>query len=337
MKAAFFLGSRRIEVREVDRPKIEPREVLVKVGVCSICGSDLHAYTQPYETKTILGHEITGTIVEVGREVSGFKKNERVAVYAIVNCGKCYYCRRGLTQLCHQMKIIGGDMDGGYAEYVRVPERCLLKIPEEITLEEASLLLDTIGVPVHGLKRLDAHRDHSVIVYGCGPIGLATIHILRLRGLRKIFAVDLVDFRLRAAKEMGAQVVINAREEDPVKKVKKLTDGLGADMAIDASGAPAAETNALKSVRRHGKVLFMGMNPTGKLDIDLVQQLMYSDATLIGTFYFSKSEFDENVQLFLRGRDKFRKIITHTFPLEQINYAFQLFEQKKTLRVLVKP
>jgi len=337
MKAVFFLGSRRMELREIKNPKPGSKDVIVKVGVCGICGSDIHSYAQSKKMEVIPGHEITGTIVEVGDDISSFKKGDRVAVYAIFNCGECYYCKRGLTQFCRSMKIIGGEMDGGYAEYVRVPESCLLRIPKEITLEEASLLLDVIGVPNHGLKRLAPRKDDSVVVYGCGPVGLATIHILWLSGLRKIFAVDIVDFRLKVAEEMGAQVVINAREEDPVKRVKELTDGVGTDLAIDAAGAQTAEINALNSVRMGGRVLFIGSNPIGKLEINITQQVVFRDVTLIGTFYFRKDEFNENIQLLIRGRDKLRNIITHIFPLEKINEAFQIVEKKKALRVLIKP
>jgi threonine dehydrogenase-like Zn-dependent dehydrogenase len=210
-------------------------------------------------------------------------------------------------------------------------------MPEGITFEEGHLLLDIVGVPVHGLKRIHPDAGDSVVVYGCGPIGLGTIQTLWLRGLRKIVAVDLVDPRLRAAEEMGAQVAINAGEEDPVERVKEFTDGRKADLVIDAAGTPGAEINALNSVRVQGKVLLMGMNPLSKLEINPNQQILNNETMLIGTLYFTKGEFKEITQLFLRGRDKFRQIISHSFPLEGINEAFHLFMQKRTLRPVIKP
>ncbi len=340
MKAAIFSEPRKIGIKDIPKPVPEDEDVLVKVKACAICGSDQIPYLNIdwEDRKNIIpGHEITGTIVEAGSKVKDFKEGEKVAVYAIIYCDKCHFCERGLKQFCESRKVIGFHTNGGYAEYVKVPERCLLRLPEGISFEEGTLLLDAIGVPAYGLKRVTAKNLDTFAVFGCGNIGLGTIITLKTFEKENIFAIDVVKNRLKTATILGAKFAIDAKKKDSVEKIRELTNGIGVDLAVDASGASKAEIDAIESVGVDGKVLFLGENRSF-IQINPSKQIIHKNLILIGANYFPKEEFENNVKIFLKKREDFRKTISHSYPLEKINEAFQIFFNKDSAnRIIINP
>jgi len=353
MKAAIFYGAKKIKIEEVKKPTPGPKDAIIKVDYCGICGSDRYKYysswtfpllpetkpDKPERLKYIPGHEVTGTIVELGKGINDFQEGEVVAVYCIAYCGKCYYCKQGLTNRCttYDERILGDYWDGGFAEYMKVPERCLLKIPQGVSAKEANLTLDTIGVPYHCLSKIENLKTSSFAIYGCGPIGLSTIKMLRMMGVENlVIGIDIVERKLNMAKEMGASEVINAELDDPVKVVKELTGGVGVDITIDASGREEAQKNALNTSKKGGMVIIWGESPSLKVDASL--QLIHNELTIRGTVYFLKSEHPKIIEFLQKSKNDFVKLISDVYPLEKIEEAFQLFfEEKNSLRVLIQP
>ena len=358
MKAAIFYGGAVIKIEEVKKPQPGPNEAIVKVAYCGICGSDRHKYyhgwifplTPENKPKTselkrlkyIPGHEVSGTIDELGKDVKGFKKGDKVAAYCINYCGKCYYCKKGLTNYCvdFDKNIMSDHWDGGYAEYVKVPEKDLLKLPDDISLELGTLSLDTIGVPYGVFLDVDITKDKSIAVYGCGPIGLSMIKMFNLRGIHEIYAVDIVENKLKLAKEFGAKILINAAKEDPVKRIRDITDGNGADMAFDVSNTVDAFRNAIYSVRKGGNIYAIGEHPSLPADLSEIfisDILIHRHLDVRGLMYFPIGEHGNIINVLREGKESFEKLITHVLPLEKIGEAFNIFfEDNESIRVLVK-
>jgi len=358
MKAAIFYGGGVIKIEEVPKPKAGPKEAIVKVKYCGVCGSDRHIYYHGWpfplvpETKPktedlkrleyIPGHEISGIIDEVGEEIKDFKKGDEVAIYCVNYCGKCYYCKKGLTHYCLEFdkNIIGYHSDGGFAEYVKVPEKQLLKLPKDISTKLGNLTLDTIGVPYGAFLETDIKKDTSIAIYGCGPIGLSAIKILNQRGNFNIFAVDIVDSKLKIAKEFGAKVVINANRDNPVKLITDMTDGLGVEMAFDTSNTVEVLRNVVYSVRKGGNVYAIGEHPSLPPDLGEIfisDILVHRHLGIRGLMYFPIGGHKEIIDLLKKDKESFEKIITHVFPLNQINEAFNVFfKDNESIRVLVE-
>lgn len=359
MKAAIFYGGAVVKIEEVEKPEPGSHEAVVKVAYCGICGSDRHKYyhgwpfpltpeTKPKtkelkRLKYIPGHEVSGTIDELGGEVRGFKEGDKVAIYCINYCGKCYYCKRGLTHYCVEFdkNIMSDHWDGGFAEYVKVPEKGLLKLPEDVSVKLGNLSLDTIGVPYGAFMEVDITKDKSIAIYGCGPIGLSAIKMLNLRGIGNIYAVDIVENKLKLAKDFGAKVTINAAKEDPAKRMRDMTEGLGVDMAFDTSNTVDAFRNAIYSVRKGGNLYPIGEHPSLPSDLSEIfisDILVHRHLGVRGLMYFPIGEHRQIIDVLRKGKESFEKLITHVFPLEKIDKAFHtFFEDNESIRVLVKP
>ena len=355
MKGAYFYGHEKIKVEEVRKPSVDSDSAIVKVAYCGVCGSDrfkwheawafpLDEGTKPDSVgrlKYILGHETVGTITEIGKNVNGLKVGDRVAIYCIKYCGKCIFCKQGYTNWCVDFDkgIMSDHWDGGYADYVKVPKQCLLKLPDDISFELGDLSLDTLGCPYEALRRLEevgVNKDSSIVIYGCGPIGLAMIKILNLKGYKTVVALDISDYKLKIAKEMGASNTINVKKVDnPVKAVKEMFDGLGPDVAMDIAGIKETEKNAVSTPRKGGKVYLMGEQATMELQ---VSTCLHQNLTLLFGVYYRIEDFGEIVKLLREGKDDFKKIITHIIPLSEIDKGFDIFfNNPDSIRVLIKP
>lgn len=338
MRAVYFPEPKRILLKNVDKPKLGLNDVLVRVVVCGVCGSDipLYLHTQKgWNPSLIPGHEVAGEVSEIGDSVREYQMGDRVVIYSGVPCGGCFYCKAGLENYC--LALTSFQRDGGYAEFQRVSEKQLLKLPDSISFEDGSLLLDPIGVPVEGLKRIGGVLENEkVAVYGCGTIGLGTILTLQSKyKAKEIFAVEPSEYRLRIAEDFGA-IAVNPTKRYPPRELIRATDNLGVDLAIDATGNNLAEINAIKSVKRLGKVLFLGEN-YGQISISPSDLIIEKGLTLAGSRYFPIAAFKENVDILQRSRGRFCRINTHEFPLEQVTEAYRLFLAKKCIRPLLRP
>lgn len=270
---------------DLPRPVIKEDEVLFKVKAAAVCGTDIHIDEWNEWARTrikppvVVGHEVCGEVVEVGSQVTNLKVGDRVAVETHVACYNCQLCDMGMPHICPHQDIYGVTVPGGFAEYSKVRADVCVKLPEGIT-DEMGAMLEPMGAGVHGVE-LGQVKDKTVFINGCGPIGLMAIGACKVHGAKRIIASDIFEDKLTVAREMGADLTLNARMEDVVARVQAETAGLGADVAIDFTGSGRAIISALRAVRKGGMLVLVGL-PDGEIPINLSEDLIYKEITVTG-------------------------------------------------------
>ena len=270
MKALTFRGDRTIRFETVPDPQIlAPRDVIVRVRLCAICGSDMHVYhgrERGLDHGTVMGHEFVGEVVELGHEVSAFKNGDRVVSPFSTSCGRCHYCRIGLTARCVEGQLYGwveggAGLHGAQAEYVRVPlaDSTLLAIPEEIDEQDALLAGDVLATGFFCASNAEVGPERVTAVVGCGPVGLMAIVGAREQGAEKLYAIDRIPERLALAERFGATPV-NFEQQDPVAILREATEGRGADSVLEVVGSPDAGKLAYDLVRPGGTISVVGVH-----------------------------------------------------------------------------
>ncbi|PZE21734.1 zinc-dependent alcohol dehydrogenase family protein [Paenibacillus xerothermodurans] len=337
MKGVIFPGDKRVEIKEFPIPTPAQGEVLVKLKASAICRSDMSLYYgngqavvggDAAKTGAIIpGHEPAGVVERVGDGVNSIKEGDRVAVYLADGCGECAHCKSGYMMFCKSWQCIGFDRHGGDADYIVVPEKNCMKLPDGLSYAAAAVSTDAVGTLYHAQKRLGISGRDTLVIFGLGPMGGAGILVAKALGAT-VIAVDMIDERLELAKELGADFTLNGKHVKVVEEIMAITNGRGADAAIDCSGNTHAENQALDCVRPHGRVAFVG--ECKESTIRPSEQLIRKQITLIGSWYFPIQEFDEITELIVRKNIPVEKLITHTFPLEEAATAFRLFDERKT-------
>ncbi|GAB2566238.1 zinc-dependent alcohol dehydrogenase family protein [Gracilibacillus alcaliphilus] len=335
MKGVIFPGDKQVEVRELEEPTPNLGEVKIKLKASAICRSDMSLYYgnpvvggEATKSGTIIpGHEPAGEVCEVGQGVQGFQVGDRVAVYLAIGCGECAYCKSGYRMFCKDWKCVGFDSDGGDADYMVVPAENCMRIPDEMDYITAAVSTDAVGTLYHAQKRLNINGRDTIVIFGLGPMGGAGVMVAKGLGA-KVIAVDMLASRLSIAEELGADYLINGSETDVVEEINKITKGKGADAAIDCSGSSYAENNALDCVRVHGRVAFVGENK--EVMINPSEQLIRKQITVMGSWYFPIFEYDEITAFIISKKLPVKKLVTHTFKLEEAELAFKLFDERKT-------
>ncbi|HYH87374.1 MAG TPA: alcohol dehydrogenase catalytic domain-containing protein [Pyrinomonadaceae bacterium] len=351
MRANVFRGKNDFRVEEVERPSAGVGEALIRVTLTTICGTDLHIVRGEYPVKAglIIGHEPVGVIEELGPGVVGYEIGERVLVGAITPCGQCGACLSGhLSQCGHGggYEALGGwrfgnTINGAQAEYLLVPhaQANLARIPDELTDEQVVLLADIASTGFSGAESGGIRIGDSVVVFAQGPIGLCATAGARLLGASLIIGVDGDDSRLAMAKRMGADVVLDYRETDVVAEVKRLTGG-GADVAIEALGTQSTFESALRSLRPAGTLSSLGVY-SGKLQIPYEAFAAgLGDHRIVTTLCpGGKERMRRLMEVVRRGRVDLTPLLTHTFPLDRIGEAYDLFGERMdgVLKVAIKP
>ena len=344
MKAAILeeVGKLPLVVKDIDIPQPKTHEMLLKVAACGFCHSDIHnAKGEPAAAKTkdlVGGHEITGTIEEVGdscRNLRNLKVGDRAIVKLFVGCGSCPSCNRGQENMCPQFKDPGNHYDGGFQEYVSLDERFFLPFPSDLPLHESSILACAGGTAYQALKTdggLDA--GNSVAVFGCGGLGLIGIQIARALGATTIIGVDILENKLAAAEKFGATHVIDGLKNDVPATVMKITDNWGVDVAIDVT--PKTQmVPAIKSVRSGGRLAVCGLGFKG-LELSLPRELL-SQKTIIGTTGYSGDVvLPEVFKLARAGKIDPVNMISHRYSLDQINEAFDGLLAGQHLRAIIQ-
>jgi L-iditol 2-dehydrogenase len=344
MKAVvkFGKGKGLVEMREVPEPKIKDDEVLIEVKAVSVCGSDLHIYhdNHPYWPPVILGHEFSGVIAHLGKEVKGWKVGDRVVSETRTgSCGVCYICQSGFPQACEQKRPFGIGINGAYTKYVAGPACLLHRLPECISFE-AGALIEPIAVCITSiLERSQLQAGESVVITGPGPIGLISLAIAKAAGAKIVGVTGRSadeGVRFEKAKELGADFTINVDKEDPVQKVLKLTDGLGVDILIETSGGGKAITQAFDMVRRFGRICAIGISGKDEVPIPYDRGIFKA---LRYDFCFSSSwtAWEKAMGLIAKGLLPAEKLITHKLPLEKWEEAFHLLENLQAAKVILIP
>lgn len=336
-KAALLKSAGEIVFIDVDRPKPRGYEALIEVKVCGICGSDLHAYRNLHpdiKLPIILGHEFSGDIVEVGEHVKGFRVGDRVCVEPLITCGECFFCKRGEYNRCFRLRVLGCQSDGAFTKYVAIDERWIHRL-NSLSYEEGAMV-EPLAVAIHAVERGGVKMGDEVAVLGAGAIGLLTLQVAKAVGASKVIATDLVDWRLKVAEELGADVVLNPSRDDVVKEALSITKG-GVDVAFEAVGSQAVLQTALKIVKKGGVVAVIGVYE--KPDVQLqIMDVVNKELTIKGTLVYCW-DYEKAIDLIKAGRVNVKRLITHILPLEEIKRGFELMLSKveNVIKVQVKP
>ncbi|MEM3627192.1 MAG: zinc-binding dehydrogenase [Candidatus Bathyarchaeia archaeon] len=342
MRAAMLYGVKDLRVEDVPSPEVGAGEVLVRVKAATTCGTDLKIFRRGYvegviKLPTIFGHEWAGDVVEVGGDLEWPRKGMRVRAGNSAPCLRCFMCQRGKYNLCENMIWLWG----AYAEYIKVPSRMVLvnmqEIPQHVSYEEAAIT-EPLACVLHGVEEAGVKLGDSVAIIGAGPIGLMHLLTVKRMGAEKVMVIDLVDERLDFAEKLGADATINAVKADVVETVRRLTGGHGADMAIEAIGLPSTWEQALKLVRKGGRVLEFGGCPPGT-EIKLsTEQIHYGEITLMGTFHTTPLHFRKALNHIASRTIDVRPLITRKMGLEDIKEAFEILSTSKNqIKIAINP
>jgi L-iditol 2-dehydrogenase len=342
MRAALLYGVKDLRVEDVEVPRLEVGEVLIKVRAATTCGTDLKIFQRGYVEKiiklpTVFGHEWAGDVVEVAKDLDWPRKGMRVRAGNSAPCLHCEMCQKGKYNLCENMIWLWG----AYAEYVKVPARMVFvnmqELPEGVSYEEAALT-EPLACVLHGAEEAQVKLGDEVAIIGAGPIGL--LHLLTARGMgaRKVIVIDIVDERLRFAEKLGAESVINGQSEDVAKRVKELTGGYGADVVVEAIGLPATWEQALRLVRKGGTVLEFGGCPPGTEVRVNAEMVHYGEVRVQGAFHANPIHFRRALNLIVSRTIDVRPLVTGRMRLEDIRRAFDVLSTCKTeIKIAIKP
>jgi propanol-preferring alcohol dehydrogenase len=325
-----MLGHEQVEV--IDRPDPEPAgdRVVVRVMASALCGSERHAYFGPEPRAGNGGHEGAGVVVATD-SARHCRVGDRVLVFAASHCGRCQHCLRGRWILCRARQP--AQTGGMHAQLALVRDDLCFAIPDDVTFEQAALLGDVLGTPFRALRRLGASALDTVLITGQGPIGLAATMLCRFLGAR-VIAADVNDYRLERAAAAGATRVVNPLREDVRSAVLELTDGEGADLALECSATADGAATCLAAVRTAGRVAFLGL--TGKLTIDVTPQLILRDLQVIGSWYSDPADLAELAAMVRRGLD-LSPLVTHHYGIEDAAQAFVTFFGGRSAKVILAP
>lgn len=342
MKAVRLIQpGRRLEVQELAVPELGPEDALVKVKAAGICHSDAHYRAGKSRVEPLpltLGHEVAGVVDKVGSAVSRFKPGDRVSLHYLVTCGKCDFCRQGNEQFCGTGKMIGKYRDGGYAEYILMPERSLFHLPEEIPFEHGAIMMCSSATSIHALKKARLNEGETVAIFGIGGLGLSAIQLAKAFGAKEVFAIDINPSKLAVAEHFNA-IAIDAGSLDPVKELKRWTYGRGVDVALELIGLPLTMRQAVQSLAIKGRAALVGITDK-TFEIAPYEEVLNKEAEIIGVSDHLASELPLLIEWVRQGKLNLSKIITRTIPLDAdaINETLDGLEKFSYKgRVVIKP
>ena len=340
MRGAVFLGNRKIEIRNFPDPTPGPGEVVIEMKASGMCGSDLKFYRSPPGAAQaalglgggaepfIAGHEPCGVVAARGPGVPEREApiGQRVMDHHYSGCGVCKHCRVGWSQLCRAgIVVYGVTANGGHAEYLKVPARTLVPLPEELSFVEGAAVSCGTGTAYGALRRMQLTGGSTLAVFGQGPVGLSATLLGAKMGAR-VIAVETNPERLALAKQFGAEVAVHA--DDSEKALKDLTRGEGVDLALDCTGIAAARVAAVRSAKTWGTVCFVGEG--GEVTLDVSRDLLRKQLTVIGSWTFSAMGQAECARFIVDNRIALERIFTHRWKLEQADEAYRTFDTQST-------
>ena len=352
MKAVVFSKEGNSEIKDVEVPKISSDQILLKVGSCAVCGTDIklesgrsskldkHGKGRKMNYPMISGHELSGEIIEIGRNISGYKTGERVNVMPNLSCGKCHYCQIGRHELCDDEKVIGFDYNGAFAEYMVIPGRgirlgCVNKLSDNITFEEGALV-EPVGVSINCQYLSDISLNDIVLIIGAGPLGCINVELAKINGAKKVILAQRSKFRLEFAKRFMADAYISTTEEDIAERVLEETDGEGADKVLLCCSSGEMFKKSLNVVRKMGGINFFASlskdNPFVNLDCNLIH---YREIKITGTYNSTPLQNRLAYKLIEKGAINVKELITHKFDLDDYYDAISTARKGKAMKVVV--
>lgn len=344
MKAAFFYEPGRIAVEEVPVPAIGDSELLIRIRAASICGTDLRIFKHghfkiPAGERRVLGHELAGDVVQVGKLIEGYQVGMRVTATPNIGCGLCEYCRDGFNNMCPDYAAFGISIDGGFQEYMRVPHIAIrggniFPIPDHVSYEEAAVI-EPFSCCYNALRSVETSHEDTVLVIGDGPIGALHILLNHIAGAKKILVSGIGQRRLDLIKQFGADVTIDVSQADLKEAVMRETNGRGVDVIITAVSVAEVQAQSIALLATHGRVNFfggLGKNTLVPIDTNRVH---YRGLKLVGTTGSTNSDYYKCLTLVADGRARLRPLVTGTFPLADINRAFEYAMAGEGLKAMI--
>ena len=345
MKAAVLEEIEKLEIREIPNPTPQEGEIVIEVKSCAICGTDIKVFHHGHKHirfPRITGHEVSGVIVALGKNVTGYKEGQRVAVAPAIPCGKCYYCRRGIEAMCDNLTAIGYHYDGGFAQLMLVPvdavdNGCVNSIPENLSFEEASLA-EPLACVINGQELSKIKFGDVVVVIGAGPIGCFHAELARIKGARKVILTEISSERLDKAKFTNTELYLNSAEENLQERVLEETEGRGADKVIVAVGSAKAQEDSLKIIAKCGIINFFGGLPKNKPTINFDSNVLhYGESYAVGTHGSAPRHNQLALKILAEKKIDAKNYITEKFPLTGIKKGLKMAEEKKGLKIIIQP
>lgn len=343
MKSAFLVGKQRLEIKDIEKPHVGSKDVLLDVRACGVCGSDLRRWKEGPDEIYTPGHEVSGVVVEIGDQVTRYQVGDRLAIAPDIHCGECFYCQHALYNLCDNLHFLGitPGYPGGLAEKILLTEEVLQlgvvhKIPDGLSYEHAAVSEPCSSV-LASHDRVRTSLGDVVVVMGAGPIGCIHMAVAHARGAKVIIS-EPSDVRRELAEAFDPDSIVNPFEEDLDKIVRQMTDGRGADVVICANPVPATQTQAIEIVRKRGKVVLFGGLPKSNHMVPYDGNLIhYNEIEVVGSFSYHPDYHALALDALQRGIIPADKLITATFPLDEVNQAFIMASDGNALKVLVTP
>lgn len=342
MKVAVMNGIGEMGYTERPIPQAKEDEVLVKLEYVGICGSDMHYYEMGrigdyiVEPPFVLGHEPGGTVVEVGKNVTHLKPGDRVALEPGKTCGRCRFCREGKYNLCPDVVFFATPpVDGVFQKYVAHPEDLCFKLPENVSTLEGALI-EPLAVGFHAAKQGDAHAGQTAVVFGAGCIGLVSMMALKACGVSRVYVVDVMQKRLDKALELGADGVINGKEDDVLAMARELTDGEGFDLAIETAGTEITTNQAIQAVRKGSNIVLVGYGKTGMMN--MMMSLALDKEVTFKTVFRYRHIYPMAIDAVAQGKVDLKGIATHIFDFDDIQTAMDrsVNEKSEIVKAVVK-
>ena len=342
MKAArFYKVGEPLKIDFIPVPRLGSEDVLVDVKACGICGSDIHivyeGVTPTAYTPITLGHEPSGVIEKVGSEVTDWKTGDRVTVNPFLTCGKCINCLSGNSQICLSRRVIGIHAEGGLAEFLKVPAKNLVRLPQPIPFDQGAIIADAVATPFHAItKRGNLQAGEKVAVFGCGGLGIHGVQIARICGASLVIAIDTIDQTLDRGRKVGADVIVNPRRENSVQKIREITGGMGVDLALEFIGHRETIEQAIGCVRTGGRAVIVGLGPEN-IVLPPPTAFVRTELSFLGSYGSTNLEIQNVVDLLAIGKLDLSGSITERLSLEETNKGLEHLYQKigNPIRIVV--
>ena len=336
MKAAILYGPEKLKVENINDPEVKDDHVLIKIKASGFCGTDYMLYKGRITTDypVILGHEFSGEIIEIGKNVGKLKMGDRVTIDPNTPCGKCFYCKLGEINLCKNMTSIGVTINGGFAEYALVPAKNVYSVSNNISFEEAALV-EPLACCIHGIEQARNCLGGIIAILGTGGIGNIMIQLAKIYGTCLVIASEVDDEKAKVAKRSGADFIINPLEDDIIKKISEI-EPEGVDLVIECSGSENAQKDSLKITRKGGTIIWFATSPISRNIPINPFEVYHKELTLIGSINNPFTHY-KAVKLVESGKIILKHLISNRIALSEINSLFGIYENGKEVKILVVP
>ena len=340
MKASYFLGDKKFEVRDLPLPEIGEQDVLVRVAACGVCGTDVHIYhgskgSTDVKPPVVLGHELAVEVVKIGSQVTTVKPGDHVTIDPNIYCGKCHFCQIGKKQMCQNLYAIGVNRDGGFAQYCVAPETQCYQLDKEVPLKYGAMT-EPLACCVHGIDRAGIRQGDTVCVIGGGAIGLLMIQLAKLSGASKVILSEPVAMRREIGKKVGAWACVDPIHEDIKERLKELLGTEGVDVVIECVGTSVAAEQAFLAADRGATILLFSVPKPESIYSLHLEEVFQKELTILGSM-INPDTHGRAAALINSGVLKLEPIITHSFSVEQVEEAILMQQSADSIKVIVEP